>query len=152
MSYPTLLNTLTGLSVQEYANKMDDIADYLGSLESAEQVTHDIQVTNVTEWLADGLYARENKAAAGTCIVSKVHNKRLVNVISQGKVHVATREGVVTKEAPCTFLSPAGTQRLIYVEEDVVWTTIHTVDTDDVSLAEDELTTETYNQFLKLGE
>ena len=89
---------------------------------------------------ADGVYAREIFIPKGTALVGEIHLLAQINVVSKGKIRVATEEGVRVIEAPYTFVSPAGTKRAGYVLEDTVWTTF--LPTDKVT---DE---EVYKEFI----
>lgn len=100
-------------------------------------------------------YAREAHAPKGTVVVGKLHKHAHINIILQGRVSVVTESGPVEYTAPCIFVSPAGTKRVLRVEEDVVWATIHTVSSDgEVNLPsiERETIAESYDALLKLGE
>lgn len=79
----------------------------------------------VMEYFCDGIYAREISAPAGATLVGEIHLKPQLNVVSKGKIRVATEDGIKTITAPATFISPAGVKRAGYVLEDVVWTTFH---------------------------
>jgi hypothetical protein len=74
---------------------------------------------------AEGVYLREMSAVAGTLITGMVQYAVNANIISKGKVLVATEAGTITYTAPCTFISPLGDKRVIWVMEDTIWTSIH---------------------------
>lgn len=71
------------------------------------------------------VYAREMFAAKGTLLVGKIHRSDHLVFLMKGKILVKTDEGDVYLEAPCTFISKAGTKRIGYAEEDTIWTTVH---------------------------
>lgn len=70
-------------------------------------------------------YAREMFIPKGTLIIGKIHRHAHLNIISKGKVSVATEFGTKYLEAPCTFISEVGLKRAVIAEEDTIWTTIH---------------------------
>lgn len=74
-----------------------------------------------------GLYARELRIGGGVLSATKIHKYAHVVVLSQGKVSVMSEDGPVTFEAPRTFITKAGTKRIVYHHTPVVWTTIHTL-------------------------
>ena len=76
-------------------------------------------------WFAPGIYARDLRIPAGTCLTGKIHKGAHLNIISAGRISVLTEHGVVTLEAPCTLKSDAGIKRIGFAHEDTVWTTIH---------------------------
>jgi hypothetical protein len=123
------------LSTSERRAKLVEIELACKSVESEAGVAIEPKV-----YTADGVYAREIFIPKGTALVGEIHLKAQINVVSKGKIRVATEEGVREISAPCTFVSPAGTKRAGYVLEDTVWTTF--LPTDKVS---DE---EVYKEFI----
>ena len=92
-------------------------------------------------------YAREMTIPKDTVIIGKLHRHRHLNIISKGKVTVATEAGKVSFIGPCTFVSEEGTKRAVYANEDTIWTTIHTVSYGseaDLDKIEKEVIAETY--------
>ncbi len=92
----------------------------------------------VEHHFAPGNYARECFLPAGSVVIGKVHRHAHVNIISKGKVTVATSEGIHDYEAPLTFISEPGAKRALIVHEDTVWTTVHPNPTDTQDLAQIE--------------
>jgi hypothetical protein len=86
-------------------------------------------------WLAPGVYAREIHLPAGTIVVGRIHRHRHFNIISKGKISCLTEFGVETMTAPASFISEAGTKRVVYTHEDAIWTTIHSNPTDEQDLS-----------------
>lgn len=72
-----------------------------------------------------GIYAREITIPAGCCLTGKIHRFENLNIVSKGRILVATEEGLTEVVAPCTIVSPPGTKRVGYALEDTVWTSIH---------------------------
>jgi len=77
------------------------------------------------EYFCNGVYAREITIPKGTVLVGEIHLQDQINVVSKGTILVATDEGVRTINAPCTFISPAGTKRAGFVLEETTWTVFH---------------------------
>lgn len=75
--------------------------------------------------LAPGIYAREIHLKADTLVVGKIHRHAHLNIISKGSVSVFTEFGQETLVAPASFISKAGTKRVVHCHEDAIWTTIH---------------------------
>jgi hypothetical protein len=92
-------------------------------------------------YFCDGLYAREITIPAGTVLTGKIHSKEHINIISKGKIAVATEAGYKEIEAPATIVSMPNTKRIGYAIEDTVWTTIHAnpACTEDLEQLEQEL-------------
>lgn len=93
---------------------------------------------------APGCYAREMTIPKGIVIIGKIHRHRHVNIISKGKVRVATEFGIEQFEAPYTFVSEVGTKRAVFALEETVWTTIHVTDETDLDKIEDYVIAKDY--------
>jgi len=102
----------------------------------SELTTCDTRIESipVVHHFAHGVYGRECFIERGQIIAGRIHKTEHINVISQGSVdvvidNVLTGEIVkATYEAPCHFVSPAGTKRMIFANEDTIWTTFHKYD------------------------
>lgn len=136
-----LLSSLTGsneaTSIEkvplDYFKKVFDLQKSLLELEQLD--------IPVEHHFAPGNYARECFLPAGSVVIGKVHRHAHVNIISKGKVTVATSEGLHEYEAPLTFISEPGAKRALIVHEDTVWTTVHPnpSDTQDLALIESDV-------------
>lgn len=96
---------------------------------------------------APGMYAREILLPADTFIVGKIHKHAHLNIVTRGKCVVATEYGMHEIDAtngPVTFTSEAGAKRALYVQEETVWTTIHTVHSTDLAEIEREIIAPNY--------
>lgn len=96
---------------------------------------------------AEGSYAREMLIPAGSVIIGKIHRHSHVNVISKGRIYVATEFDSEILEAPLTFVSKPGTKRAVYALTDVVWTTIHVTDETDLAKIEEVVIAPNYETF-----
>jgi hypothetical protein len=68
----------------------------------------------------------------GSIIVTRKHLVDHPFIISKGVVTVfESGVGIKILEAPYTGITLAGTKRLLYVNEDSIWTTIHPNETDE---------------------
>ena len=92
----------------------------------AEQVVRQLPQVDVpiTHHFAQGVYARGGMVKQGTVFVGRVHLQSQINIISKGDVTILMEGGVVRLVGPCTWVSPPGTQRAAYANEDTYWTTI----------------------------
>ena len=116
---------------QNRRKSIDRLEVEIGAMEQLEQ--------QLTHYFADGIYARELFLPAGALLVGKIHKTTHINIISKGKISVATENGSEIIEAPATIVSPPGTKRAGYVIEDTVWTTIHGSHETDLEVLEKEL-------------
>lgn len=79
----------------------------------------------VTHSFAPDVYLREIFMPAGTVVIGHEHKTEHLNIILSGKVRVIMGDEVHEMEAPCTFVSGAGVQKIVNVLEDCLWQTVH---------------------------
>ena len=81
----------------------------------------------ITHNFAEGVYARERFAKADTLIIGKRHRHETMSFLLQGKLSVYMDGGEPTKhlEAPCVWVTPAGSKRMTYSHTDTILVTIH---------------------------
>jgi hypothetical protein len=85
------------------------------------------------------MYVREMTIPKGTIIVGKIHKHCHPSFLLKGDVSVFTeQEGAQRITAPCSMISQPGTKRVVYANEDSVWTTIHLNPSDTKNLKEIE--------------
>ena len=99
-----------------------------------------------------GGYAREMTIPQGVALVGRVHKHPCINIVSKGDISVTTDTGVKRIQAPCTFVSPAGTKRAGFAHEETIWTTFHLTDETDTEKIEDDLGTVTHQEYLEYVE
>lgn len=102
----------------------------------------------LTHSYIDGVYVRTIFIPAGTRIIGKIHKHAHANILSQGRARVFTPDGGVEMlEGPRVMVSPAGCQRIVDAETDLVWTTIHATPETDLEAIEDHVIAKDYSQF-----
>lgn len=116
------------------------------SLEDSMIATGETIDLDVRHHFAKNTYTRELFIPAGTVLTGKIHKESCINIISKGKILIATEEGNKTIEAPCTFVSGAGIKKAGYVLEDTIWINVHYWNgTDDVDEIENKLMAPSYD-------
>lgn len=118
---------------------------YMQTLES------NLEQCTLRHIFAPGSYAREMTIPKGTLIIGKIHKHAHLNIISKGKVRVATEFGPMFFEAPYTFVSEVGTKRAVYALEDTIWTTVHVTEETDLEKIEDYVIAKSYDELAALG-
>lgn len=94
----------------------------------------------VRHHFAPGVYVRELRIPAGTCLTGAVHNTEHLNICVKGRLRVVSTtmpDSIV--EGYTIFTSPPGTKRAAYVEEDTVWLTVHVTEETDIGKLESML-------------
>ncbi len=97
----------------------------------------------------DGIYVREIFMPANTVCVGKIHKHEHPNFLMKGRVTVVTEDGGIKElQAPLAMISPAGTQRAVYVHEDTIWITVHhnPGNETDLEKIEDFVIAKTYDE------
>ena len=95
---------------------------------------------NIEHEFVGSLYVRTVHMPAGTLCVTCVHQHDHPYFVTAGRASVVTDAGRIEIEAGHRGITPANTQRVLYVHEDCTWTTVHTVgDERDLELIEKRL-------------
>jgi hypothetical protein len=89
---------------------------------------------------ADGLYGRIITMPANTLVMTCVHKVENITTVVTGKCEVVrpdgTRETII---APAFFVTPANTERAVYVIEESTWITVHASNAKTVQEAEQQI-------------
>ena len=93
---------------------------------------------------APGAYGREILLPKGSLVVGKIHKHAHLNIVSQGMAFVMTEDGLEAIQAPRTWVSTPGTKRVVYAQEDTVWTTVHLTNETDLAKIEEEIIAPSY--------
>lgn len=97
-----------------------------------------------------GLYIRELRAPAGSVITSRIHTTEHPWVMSAGHASVYSDEdGPMDVRAPAFGITRAGTRRMAFVHEDMVWTTFHATELTDVDEVEKTIYAPWDNPYLR---
>lgn len=101
----------------------------------------------------DGVYIRQIFMPKGSFVIGRIHKKSHHNIISSGRALVRTECGGTqiydATEHPLTFQSERGTKRVLWIEEDMYWTTIHRTDATTVEEVEAEIFENFYADFVR---
>ena len=106
----------------------------------------DLDNCPLTHQFGDGLYVRTIFMPKGMLIVSKIHKYTHPAFIMSGKVSVLDEKGLKLIQGPCSFMTPAGTKRLLYTHEDTTWVTVHATKETDLAKIEDEVIAKTFDE------
>lgn len=98
---------------------------------------------------ADGVYTRTVFMKAGSLITGKIHKLEHIVIIGQGSASVISEEfGSKIISAPMVFVSRPYVKRLLFVQEDMIWTTVHKnpSNTRDLDILEEEVIAKDYEE------
>ena len=106
-----------------------------------------LKTTELNHYRIQGVYARELKLKAGTILTGKIHNFESMGILSQGRMRILTSEGAKIVEAPYVTVDKPGIKRLGVCETDCTFVSIHKTDAETIEDIEDELVSDTFEQF-----
>jgi hypothetical protein len=93
----------------------------------------------------DGIYVREIFIPAGTILTGKIHRHAHPNFLVSGTVKVFTESGGrEVLKGPLWMISPAATKRVVETITDVIWITVHRVNSTNPEDAEKEIISPSY--------
>ena len=95
----------------------------------------------------DGVYIREIFMTRGTFIISKIHKFTHPYFVLEGVASVATGNGIELIKAPYQGMTKAGTKRILYIHEDMIWITVHATKETDLGKIENEIISKDFNEF-----
>lgn len=93
----------------------------------------------LTHTFSDGVYAREVFMPKGMVVVGHIHNTTHLNIVSSGKAFLYINGEISEVTAPYTFESKAGCRKILFIIEDMFWTTIHKTDETNIKILENTL-------------
>ena len=96
---------------------------------------------------ADGMYIRTLTVPPRVVTVTKIHGKTHPFFLQKGTISILTEEGVKRHTAPYAGITKAGTKRVIFHHDEVVFTTVHKTDETDLKKIEDEIIAKDFTQF-----
>jgi len=105
---------------------------------------HDFPVEHT---FTEGAYARTMVIPKGSWIVGKIHKHGHLNFITEGKVTVATEQGVVTYVAPMMLVSLPGTKRVVFAHETTKWTTVHVTEKTNLEEIEADIIAKNFEEY-----
>lgn len=103
----------------------------------------------LNHYFVGDLYAREIFMPAGSLVVGQIHLHDTISIISQGEALIfSSATGVKRVKAPMTFLSGAGTRRVLLILSDMVFSTVHITKERDPHKLREELAVGSVNELL----
>lgn len=133
----------------KFREKLNDLATVMLSIPNDEHAE-----IGIKHYFSKGAYTREATIKAGTLVLGRIHKFPTINILSKGKITIVSEEGVLTIEAPYTFVSGPDVQKAGFTHEDTVWTNVFATNETDPEKALDEVTIDpkTYLDFYKSKE
>ena len=102
---------------------------------------------------AQGLYVRQITVPAGVLLTGKIHKFSHAFFLMKGDISILMDGYVKRLKAPCSFITPAGTKRVVYHHADTVVTTVHATEETDLEEIEAQIVAPSWAEFdtLQIG-
>lgn len=115
-----------------YSQKLAYLVQELGKREQVD--------CPLKHYFAPGVYLREIFMPKGTVVIGKIHKTEHLNIIEKGQCSILHRDGTdEILQAPVTFVSKPGVQKVLLIHEDTVWKTVHVTQETDMTKLEEIL-------------
>lgn len=121
----------------------------------AYMVQHGLEAVDPepTHYHTPELYGRRLVVPTGTAFTTKVHKSDHIAVCLRGHITIMDEHGDKRDvRAPDVFITPKGTQRFIYVHEEVEWLTVHHCKEQDIDRVEKALVCDSMEEYNRLLE
>ena len=98
---------------------------------------------------ADGIYVRQMTIEKGEIILGAIHKHLHVWLLLSGHITVLTEDSLKEYIAPCTVLSTPGVKRVIYGNEESIFTNVHKnpTNTEDIKELEKQIVALNYKEY-----
>lgn len=88
---------------------------------------------------APGVYMRMITVPKGAVILGHEHKTEYFNIVLSGSASVLMNGRIIDVKGPCIIKSAAGTQKLAYTTEEMIWLTVHATEETDIDKIEEHL-------------
>jgi|TARA_R110000765_G_scaffold416414_1_gene518250 hypothetical protein len=117
---------------------------HVAGTEQSEEMKN---VYPLKQHIEGGLYTRELFMPKGSLVVSMIHKQNHPSFLLKGKLSFIADDGTVKHvEAPHTVFTKEGTQRVLYIHEDVEWCCVYKTDATNFEEAEADVYTNNYRE------
>ena len=98
---------------------------------------------------ADGVYIRQMTVEKGEIIMGAIHKHLHVWFLLSGHITVLTENSLEEYKAPCTVLSTPGIKRIIYGNEESIFTNVHKnpSNTENIKALEKQIVALNYKEY-----
>ena len=103
------------------------------------------KVNPVKHTFMGGCYIRELFMPKDQLAITKIHKQDNPFFIMKGDFSILTENGVSRIKAPYHGLTKVGTRRIMYIHEDTVFITVHSMKKTTVKKAEEQIFAEDFN-------
>lgn len=104
-------------------------------------------ITDTQHYQIKGVYVRTMYVPAGMLVTGKIHNFESIGILAQGTMRISNGDTSVSVSAPYITVDKPGIKRLGYAETDCTFISVHRTDAEELSVIEDELVSDTFEQY-----
>lgn len=116
-------------------NDLNEISDSVSkSIDELETILKEMPQIDcpLNHSFTKNLYTRTILMPSGSLIVSKIHKTEHPFIVSKGVAYVKVNDGVWDRiEAPYLGITQPGTRRVLVIESDCIWSTMHVIEDDE---------------------
>ena len=94
-----------------------------------------------------GVYVRSLFIPAGMALTGRIHNHESIGILAQGRLRLTNGTTSLIAEAPYITVDKPGVMRMGYAETDCTFITIHRTDNTDIAEIEEELASDTFDEY-----
>lgn len=129
---------------------MDLTVDHSRAIEELEgfMLREDQVPCPIQHRFAPGVYMRECRMPAGTFVIGHKHNTAHFNIVLTGRAKVYMQGAVHEVVAPCVLTSEVGVRKVLLIEEEMTWLTVHPTEETNLEILDATLIekSETFTQ------
>jgi hypothetical protein len=136
---------------------MSEVTDVLPTIDEFSDAIREALVsgelapveTPLQHYHTSELYGRRIVVPALSVFTTKVHKTDHISIALRGHITIMDGKGnkIIEVKAPDVFVTPAGTQRVVYVHKEVEFMTVHPCKEQDLEAIEKTLTCDTMAEY-----
>ena len=131
---------------KDFIEQVKEFEDAIGQLPGA---VHGDAAAPLKHSFGEGLYVREITMPKGWVFTSKIHKKAHPYFVMRGECSVKTETGTVRLKAGDHGMTEPGTKRVLYIQEECVWVTVHATQETELKEIEKDIMAEDYHDLLE---
>lgn len=85
------------------------------------------RILPLRHYIADRVYVREIFMPADTWVVGRIHKHEHIASLVRGEISIYDETGLQRMRGPHTFISRAGVKRALFIHEDTLFSTTHSL-------------------------
>ena len=135
--------------ILEFERTLINAADGVNIEGDGKHVMTESKIAPIKHTFADGVYVRQMTIAEDEVIIGAIHKHLHVWFLLSGNITVLADGELKEYQAPCTVLSKPGVKRVIYGNEESIFTNVHKnpTNTEDIRELEKQIVALNYEEY-----